>query len=72
LIRISEKSAQIAYHFHSAVLTLSLTLDVSESDGEDELEDSPQPLSENSDAMVGDLLEATATSRYSLWILLMV
>jgi hypothetical protein len=34
-----------------------------ESDGEDELEDSPQPLSENSDAMAGDLLEATATSR---------
>jgi len=34
-----------------------------ESDGEDELEDSPQPLSENSDAMAGDLFEATATSR---------
>ncbi|KAG0555844.1 hypothetical protein M758_11G006600 [Ceratodon purpureus] len=34
-----------------------------ESDGEDELEDSPQPLSENSDVMASDLLEATATSR---------
>lgn len=42
---------------------------VSDSDGEDELEDSPQPLSENSDAMAGDLLEATATSRYLLRIM---
>lgn len=44
-------------------LKLILGLAGAESDGEDELEDSPQPLSENSDAMAGDLLEATATSR---------
>ena len=57
---------QIAYHLHSAILIPNLVLDGAESDGEDELEDSPQPLSENSDVMAGDLLEATATSRYSL------
>lgn len=55
---------QIAYHLHSALLILNTALAGSESDGEDELEDSPQPLSENSDVMAGDLLEATATSRY--------
>jgi hypothetical protein len=69
-VREINRCHRIAYHLHSAALTLDSVLADAESDGEDELEDSPQPLSENSDVMAGDLLEATATSRYSCWIML--
>ena len=53
---------------------LLLGLSVADTDGEDEPEDSPQPLSENSEGIANELLEATAMSRYSVflsWILLM-
>lgn len=49
---------------------LLLGLSVADTDGEDEPEDSPQPLSENSEGVANELLEATAMSRYSVFLFL--